>query len=335
VVSSTGRANILDVARHSGVSRTTVSRVLNEPERVPATTVSRVRQAIEELDYKPSPRARSMRTGRSDVIALLVGDVSEPFLGAMAKAVALRADQANLSVILCDIDHSETRLLQFLDQLPRQGVDGIIIATGDDLTSPAIEARLSEVRETVPVVISGRPPREDHNSLSIDFADITYRATQKLIAAGRRQPTFLAARSDQSLYLAGRFVEGYRAAMKEHGLDPRILGDGPDDPEAAELLRAALGPGSAIDALVTVTVMSAMSAIRVLGEAGLSIPGDVAIIACEDVPLADATSPPVTTLGVSPADNGRLLVDLLASHINGTPREFETPLPALVERATT
>lgn len=328
-------ANILDVARAAGVSRTTVSRAMNEPGSLSSETLERVRSAAAALNYVPRTAARSLRSGRTNTVALLVGDISQPFHGGLAKAVTHAAEDRNMSVLLCDLDHSEDRLVGFLERLPLQGTDGIIIATADDLTAPAVRNAMSRASDggTPVVITTAEPVLENVTSLAVDYARIAYDATANLLADGRRNIILVGGL--QSTYIGRELMTGYTRALKESGargeeVTSRIFKSLYSYEGALELVFEYLAGGEPLDGIVVATVPMGLGVIRAVEDAGLSIPGDVAVIACEDIPLANQTRPALSTVGVDAQLSGYELVEVLYGAITGT----ETRPSALPIRAT-
>jgi len=134
----TESASVIDVARRAGVSLGTVSNVLNRPERVAPATRERVRRAIEELEFVRNEAARQLRTGRSRTIGLIVLDVGNPFFTDLAAGVENAAEEAGLSVILCNSGNSASREDHYLSLLQAQRAYGILITpiTGKPIIDP-------------------------------------------------------------------------------------------------------------------------------------------------------------------------------------------------------
>src|SRR6476646_2485219 len=120
-------ANIRDVARHAGVSITTVSATVNESGAVSEETKRRVWAAVEAVGYSPSAIARSLRSGRSRLIGVIVGDIGNPFWASMVRVVEKAAIAAGYSIIVCNTDDDEKRERAILDQLRAQHVAGILM----------------------------------------------------------------------------------------------------------------------------------------------------------------------------------------------------------------
>lgn len=308
-------ATILDVAALAGVSRTTVSRVLNHPQTVPTETLDRVQQAVTSLQFKPNTRARSMRTGRSETIALLVGDVSQPFQSALAKSVAQAAEAQGLSLLLCDLDHNNERLMAFLRQLPHKGVDGILIATGDDF-SPQVTDIIAQTRRAgTPVVVSGRLPSDEPFGVGVDFAAIAQAATNELLQHGSKRPLLLIGTAQS--YVGMKWAVGYRAAVREAGLESIVLEGQYSEQASTALVYQQLSAAQPADGVVAGTVPLALSSIQAAYQARRRVPEDLAIISCEEVGLAELVTPTISSVAVAAESHGDALVQGLCRVISG------------------
>lgn len=301
-------ATILDVARRAGVSRTTVSRVLNEPDRVSPDTLERVRAAVAELKYAPNTVARGLRSGRTGLVALLVGDISQPFHGALAQAVAAAAEERGLGVILYDLGHSRSRLQDVLNKLPGQGVDGIIIATADDISAPEIRAALAHCLESHIAVVTGMELFDDDAVAAVNFdpAAGSRLAVEALAAAGKHAPALLV--GDAASPLARHLARG---APTAHLLEAGYSFEGAGR-VARELPRE-------VDSVIAATLPMAIGVWNALADEGRELP----LILCEDTPLAAHVRPSFTTVAIAPETLGAEMVRLV------TRRAREEPAPAL------
>jgi DNA-binding LacI/PurR family transcriptional regulator len=324
-------ATILDVARLAGVSRTTVSRVLNYPDRVSEDTLRRVRKAADELRYIPSTAARSLRSGRSGTIALLSGDIAQPFHGGLAKAVALSAEARAMSLVLSDLDRSGRRLVEQLSRLPRQGIDGIIIATEVGFAPPAARAALREAIELgIPMVVTvGEHDMPELVTLHANFEAIARLAADRLIGRGCRAFALLVGIEEG--YHSRQLRLGFAAAS---GSEPVVLDGKYKFAEAEHAVLEHLDAGKPLDGLVVATLPMALGAAQAIESRGLRVPDDVAIVVCEDVPLAGFVRPGITSVGVEATDYGEQLVQALDDAIRGV-RSVQEPLePRLIARAS-
>ena len=305
---------ISDVARAAGVSPATVSRVLNQPDTVVADKRQRVLAAIAELDYQPSAAARGLRRGTFQTLALLVGDIAQPFHGRLAKAVQRAAETKGYSVLLGDLDHQHSRLVTLLRSLPARGVDGVIIATADNLDVAPVRSALTELgRRGISVVTaSQRIPSLNVPAITSDYSAAAYDATTHLLNQGRWPIAFLG--GGRSSMLSHELRDGYEAACRaaNHDPDPTLILDGRFDPELAARVTAVLfDQGIPLQGLVALNIPMALGAMSTATDHGLAIPDQLAVVVCEDVPLASHYRPTLTSISIDFDALARHAVDAL------------------------
>ncbi|WP_347877950.1 LacI family DNA-binding transcriptional regulator [Salinibacterium sp. ZJ454] len=307
---------ILDVARRAGVSRTTVSRVLNEPDSVSKDALVRVQQAAAELNYVPSSVARSLRSGRSGTIALLVRDFAQPFNGALAKAVAHAADTRGLNVVLADLGSDDDRLAPVVSRLSRQGVDGIIIATGDDVASGAVyDALAAATARGIAVGITvGDPGDLDISALRVDYRQVGAAATAHLVERGARNIVLLPGPTGG--FHSGELRDGYLQSITGHGPE-RVAWTGYSYDDSLRALTSQLSSDPVVDGIVVGTVPIALGAIRALEAFGLRVPGDVALISCEELPLARHARPAISSMAIDIDRVGHEMVRMVSVAMGG------------------
>ncbi|GLU91136.1 LacI family DNA-binding transcriptional regulator [Agromyces sp. NBRC 114283] len=318
-----GQATILDVARLAGVSRTTVSRVLNEPERVTPDTLAKVRAAADRLNFVPSAAARSLRNGRTGTIALLVGDVSQPFHGGLAKTISHEADDLGYSVMLYDLAHSETRLRRVLEKLPKQGVDAVVLATADALVEPETLQALDVLHEHgIPVLTTvDRDDARHALSLGFDYREPARAATSAMAGSGHGPVALLVGTGIGPL--GRQLVAGYLDALSPGA--PELVVETPYDFDGAQAAAAALLDRASVGGILAATVPMAIGAIRAAEARGLRVPDDLVVLSGEEVPLAAQVRPAITTLSAAAERNGHAIMRLLADALAGR----DAPRPPL------
>jgi len=261
-------ATIYEVAARAGVSPATVSRVFNGHPVSPEKE-RRVRDAAKELRYVPNRTARRLRRQTSELIALLIPDIENPFFTALARGVEDRAQQAGFSVVLCNTDDDPAKETHYLDIVNSEDMAGVILA-------PA--ARDGDIAHAVdrgrPVVAVDRHTGFDIDAVMVDNRAAGAAAANALIDAGYRRvaciagPAALAGTEERRIgwqqALASRGIEGDLGALVRHG-NFRI-----DGGRAAmlDLLRSSEPP----DAVVTTNNLMAVGALQVLIEEGLAPP---------------------------------------------------------------
>ena len=313
------RNTIAEVADRAGVSPTTVSHVLSGNRPVADTTSRRVREAIEALGYRPSSLARSLRLQRSQTIALIVPDITNPYYPVLARGVDDELDGRYLTFV-CNTDGQREREMRFAAEARDRQVDGVIIAafgmTGEDA-----ETLLGH---GVPVVGLGQHLRGKR--LDAVFTDDEHggqEATRHLIARGHRRIGLISGPEGAGVLRTA----GHHRALTEAGLaiDPalEVLGDW-HRAGGAEAMRRLLDMAKPPTAAFAENDLMAIGALDVARERALSVPADVAIVGYDDIEAAQMTTPPLTTV-VNPAyeagrQAGRLLLDRMVGGYDGRAR---------------
>jgi LacI family transcriptional regulator, galactose operon repressor len=323
-----------DVAARAGVSRTTVSHALSGRRSVAAATLARVRKAAEELGYRPSQVASSLRTKRTQMVGLIVPDIANPFYPAVARGLHDAIAPDGYYTIIGSTDGERETEIGFLDGLVRRGVDGIVVFSfaveEQDLTK-VVPAR------TPMVVATGRLPTS-HDWVGTDDAGGAEAATQHLLAQGITEIAFVS--GPKGLGPGDRRLAGYVRAMQAAGLVPA----------ESDILRSdytVAGGRRAVDellarrrpprAVVCANDLIAIGALEAARDAGVDVPARLAVIGFDDIDAASLVAPPLTTV-VNPAyefglECGRLLLDRLLGTFDGPPRTVVVPT-RLVVRAT-
>jgi len=329
-------ATLRDVARLAGVSFKTVSNVVNGHPSVAPATRTRVLQAIEEAGYRPNRSARRLRSGRSGVIALAVPALSHAYFAELADDVITAARRHGLDVVVHQTGGDAERERRVLDEA-RDGVtDGLLF-------SPLglREEDAAEFDPALPLVLLGERilgGGPDH--VTMENVAGARAMTSALLDRGRRRIAVLGARPQESTGTAGLRLTGYRAALAEHGVgssDELIVPTGGwTRSHGAEAARRVLDAGA--DAIFAITDELALGALRALADAGVDVPGDVAVAGFDDIEEARFSTPRLSTVDAGRARIADLAVETLVERIGSDePREgrlITTPF-AVVEREST
>jgi DNA-binding LacI/PurR family transcriptional regulator len=301
-------ARITDVARQAGVSPATVSRVLNRPDLVTPEKRDRVLAAVKSLDYSPNALASGLRAGAVRTVALLVGDISQPFQGAFAKAISRHGEALGYRVLLCDLDHSEERLVRLLGEFRTSDISGVVLATADDLSTPPVLAAIAAAQARgLSVVSSSQEINASVPAIVPRYQAISHLATLHLATQGRWPIIFLG--GSWKSPLSRERLGGYERACAELGYhdyaDWTLDGNfGVDQSRnALEALfeqRTASGfgrPGAPFG-VVAINMRMAIGALQAAEDRGLSVPGDMSLVCCEELQLAAEWRPAVSTVGI-------------------------------------
>ncbi len=275
------------------MSRSTVSRVLNDLDAAPERTRVRVVAAAEKLGYRPTAAARALRGGRWDMVALMVGDLAQPYFSSLAKAVEAAARRAGLSTMLIGVDRDVRRLEAALDSLEPLALSGIILSVGRDLSAPQLSRRLERLQAsgTPLVVTSQRIERSTIPAVLADHEGAAYAATRSFLDEGHRLVA-LAAGDPAAPHVAG-LVSGFLGAFPPEdraAAETRIVYSPFEIPATRDVVRAFLLDHQP-DAWVAAATYPALGVAVAYG-------GDPPVIACcESVPILDTMGSRFRTYG--------------------------------------
>ncbi len=300
-----GTPTIHDVARAAGVSISTVSRALSRPDRVNGGTREVVVRAADELGYRPSPQARSLLSGRSDTVMLVLPDVTNPFFFGLIRGVQRQAAESGYSQVVVDTDESvDTETNQLL--AARKSVDGVVLAA-----SRLDDTALARAAERVPLVAINRSVA-GVGSVVIDTPAAVRDAVAHLARLGHADIAYLGGPTGS--WSGNRRRRAVMAAAR--GLDLRAVHLG-NHPPTREGGTAATGAvlASGVTAVLAFNDLQAIGLLAGLATAGVRVPGDVSVVGCDDIFGADFCSPALTTLAAPVEQAGRLATTLLLERL--------------------
>jgi LacI family transcriptional regulator len=330
---SHGRATIADVAQLSGVSTTTVSHVLTGKRPVSAATQDRVRAAVHELGYQPNHVARNLRIGSSQMVAVVVPDITNPFYSQLVRGVtdALGATYAGY---VCSTDGSAARERTFVEDAVARGVDGIVISTAD----PGAEPGPLRFNRSVPMVNVGGGLDEPEVDLVVSAdEDGSYAAVHHLLSRGAERIAMI---TGPHLTAANR-MSGYRRALADAGKQELrslvVTGDFTRAGGRAAMTRLMRGRRRP-DAVFCANDLTAIGALDAARELGLKVPQDVRVVGFDDIDAASLVSPALTTVA-NPAyesgwSAGGLLNDRLRGRHSGPRRTLVLPCRLIVRETS-
>lgn len=307
------RPTLEAVAAHAGVSRATVSRVVNGGAGVRATVRERVQRAVSDLGYVPNSAARSLVTRRTGAVAVVIGEpeariFSDPFFGRQLRGISRELSAADTQLLLLYVEHR--------DDYPRIGrylaaghVDGALMFSlhhDDPLPAMARAAGL-------PAVYGGRPgadgpPRPLY--VDTDNRGGARQAVRHLLDRGRRRIAVITGPLDQTS--AVDRLDGYRDALAPREPDPRLIADGGFTAAGGERAMARLlADVPDLDAVFACSDLMATGALRALRARGRRVPQDVAVVGYDDLEPATWADPPLTTVRQDVEEMGGLMARLL------------------------
>jgi DNA-binding LacI/PurR family transcriptional regulator len=300
-----------DVARQAGVSHQTVSRVLNGHPNVSGKTRASVLAAIRDLGYRPNAAARTLVTGRTNVLGVISFDTTLYGPASMLYGIE-RAARPGYSVAIASLARFDRRSLpEAVERFLGQGVDGIIVIAPE---TAAVEA-LTGLAGDIPLVAVGCGTRARLPSVAIDNLSGAAKATQHLLDLGHETVHHIG--GPDSWLDAQERVEGWRQTLRAVGAhEPELLrGDWSARSGYEVGHRLAATPG--VTAVLCGNDPMALGLVRALAERGRSVPGDVSVVGFDDVPEAAFFLPPLTTVRQDFGQLGRHALHLLLDRISG------------------
>ena len=318
IVERTTPSTIRDVADRAGVSTATVSRVLAGIGNPKPDTAAAVLRAVEELGYRPSGVARSLRMKRTRTLGLIVTDIQNPFFPELVQAADSAARGLNYSIILGSAAYDEHRAMHYLDLMVDRRVDGLIIASSQ-LSDESWQWLLAS---PVPVVVVNAEPRGlPVPVITSDNVGGTRLAVEHLVGLGHRRIAYI--RGYEGFTADLPRVESFRAACADAGLEAsditEVRGDGQfegGEAAAAQLLAA----GGDMTAIVCHNDVTAIGAMRAIRASGRRVPADISVVGCDDIAAASWVVPALTTVAQQKAEMGRLAVERLAAALDDPDR---------------
>lgn len=306
-------AKIEDVARRAGVSTATVSRVLSGKPHVSDELRERVLETIQELDYRPSRVARSLRVQRSSIIGLIISDIQNPFFTSIVRAVEDVAQQRGYSIILCNSDEDVAKELTYIELMLAEQVSGMIISP----TASNNEAYRGLVERRVPVVaIDRRIDGVPIDTVVGDNVGAARKVVSHLIENGYQRVGAVLGIPDAST--GAERYQGYVEALMEHGapLLPELVRSGPPrSSNGYELTLELLTLPTPPDAIFTGNNLLTIGALRAIYELGLRIPSDIALAAFDELDWMFLVRPALTVVIQPTYEMGWQAAELLLERI--------------------
>jgi LacI family transcriptional regulator len=288
--------NIKQVAKRARVSTATVSRTINDSAKVKPNTAARVRKAIEDLNFYPNTHARTLVSGRSRMLGLIISDITNPFFPDLVKSFEDQAVQQDLEVLIGNTDYKPKRMANCIRRMVERKVDGVAI-----MTSEADSELIGELtRRNIPTVFldTGKNSPNSAN-LRIDYAQGIHEALQHLFSLNHKRIAFIT--GPLNLESARIRHKAFLSGLKAQGISERgMIEKGNHNIEGGSIAMKQLlklpHPPTAVVASNDLTAIGALGAIL---EAGLKVPDDISLIGFDDISFAHLTQPPLTTVILS------------------------------------
>ncbi|QEE62411.1 LacI family transcriptional regulator [Salinibacterium sp. dk2585] len=323
-----------EVARVAGVSRSTVSRVVNGSPNVTADVIATVNRAIDELGYVPNRAARSLASRRTHAIALVIPEntakfFADPYFASVIQGVALHlaTTEYTLSLLIA----SETETEKTRRYLQGGNVDGALI-----LSHHSDDQAYVQLSRRMPIVFGGRPMSGSDGTHYVDVDNVAAArsATEYLIGRGKTRIATISGPHDMASGLDR--LQGWREALDAAGLAADLHEEGDFTPPSGEdAMRRLLERGEEFDGLFAASAQMASGALIALRKAGLRVPEDVGVVSIDNDYFAQNALPPLTTIDQPSVQQGSKMADVLLRLIEGEDVPYATIIPtSLVERTS-
>lgn len=325
-----GRATIGDVAGLAGVSKATVSRVLNSSRTVAPEKAKAVHDAIVKLGYEPFGPAKALRQSRVRIWAVIIADIQNPFFTSVVRGIEDVAHVNGYRLVLCNSDDDLGKEASYVDIAVRERMSGVVIAAASSKSS-----HIDRLRDDgIPVVAIDR--RLDDAKVDAVVVDNTAGATEAtlhLIESGYRRIGCIAGPAEVST--SAERLAGYRNALRlaGHRYDKSIVRRA-DYREAGayKVTLNLLDQPEPPDALFIANNLMTVGAIRAIHERGLSIPDDIGLVGFDDSPVAELLRPMVTVVAQPVIEIGRTAAELLLDADPSRPARDVVLAPRLIVR---
>lgn len=313
-------ASMRDVAALAGVSPRTVSNVVRNYVHIAPDTRQRVQSAIDELRYRPNASARSLRRGRTGIIALAVPEIAAPYFAELADLVQREAGERGVTLLVDQTGGSPEREALVLDGYHTGVIDGLLFSPMS-ITAGGLAAQALQI----PTVLLGERVAGGTGLLHVGIDNVAAArcATAHLLGRGRRRVAAVGADATENLGPAARRLQGHRLALADAGLPaaPELEVDTGSWNHAAgyAAVTALLHSGPPVDGLFCFNDVLALAAVRAVHDAGLRVPEDVGVVGWDDIAVAAYAVPSLTTVRPDKAAIARTSVERLLALVAGVP----------------
>jgi LacI family transcriptional regulator len=316
------RASLKDIAESLNVSKTLVSLVLNNKADewgISEETQKKVRKKAEELNYYPNQMARGLRTGKSNIIGLVVADISNPFYAKISRTIEFEVARLGYHLLVCSSDEVEEKEMKLIELLrDRQRVEGLIVAT----TQQNAEQFNQLKKQQYPLVFIDRKLDGFTSSfVGVDNNKGAYQMVEHLIKNGMRKIGMLNI-SPMHLSSLNERVDGYKEALKKHGIKfnndwLQSVSYNDISNTTTQAVTKLLSPSVGCEAIFTINNYVAIHCLQAVHKMKKRIPEDVAVVCFDDLDAFNFSHPPLTTVAQPVEQIGEESVKLLMKQIDG------------------
>jgi LacI family transcriptional regulator len=315
--------DIREVAKRAKVSTATVSRTINRPASVTPKTAERVWKVIRELRYFPNTHARSLVSGRSRILGLLVSDVTNPFFPELIQGFDDLAVEHGYELLISSTRYDPARMALAVKRMLERTVEGVAIMTSE--MDPLLTEQIA-LRKVPMVFLDVGMESEGVSNIVVDYALGINEAVGHLLELGHTRIAFISGPAALKSAMTRR--SAFLQCLKSRGIieDERLMPQGDHTVDGGFLaMQELLALDQPPTAVLNSNDLTAMGALRAVRGAGLQVPWDISIIGFDDIHLAEFTEPPLTTVRLPRDELARKAFQALLSDIRGTDEVNETP----------
>lgn len=332
---------IKDIAKACGVSKTTVSRYLNNSGYVSKDVADRIKKQIEDMNYVPSSMARNLSMNTSSEIAVIIPEVTNPFFSEVLQGITELADKAGLNILYFNTDRNPEKELKALDSLRSHPVQGVILTPATEgLIERDHNNRFLEAVEilNVPVVLLDRDiSYVDWDGVFYNNFKGAYDCTKLLIEEGHTKIATIT--GDLSLQIGRDRQQGYQQALIDHGIDIQddFSLDGDFTTETSyQQMKKLLTLDSLPTAIFSPNNLTTLGILKALFETGLKVPDDIAFVGFDDIELLNILNIHITSAHRDTIEMGRQAMDLLLKKISKLSQETQKIIiePHMIRRGS-
>lgn len=315
------KSSLEDVAKALGVSKTLVSMVLNGKASqygISKKTEERVWKMVDEMGFKPNATARKLRTGKSNVLGLIVADISNPFYAKIARSVEDAANKKGYHMLICSSDENPKREADLISILADQHqVDGLIVSS--TLDDPQMFDRLK--RQNTPFILLDREFTIDSfPSVTVDNKKGAELLTQHLLDKGIKKIGLITLSPSHISTLKDR-INGYKDALTRNGaeVNQALIREVSFENLREDIIKEVdflLSSDHKVNAIFALNNLVALYTLEAIHNKGLKIPKDIALVSFDDIELFKYTSPPITAVSQPLEKLGEQAMELLFSLMN-------------------
>ena len=296
-----------EVARQAGVSKATVSRVLNRTQSIAPETKRRVLEVVQHLNYHKNVHARRLATGRSDLFGLVISEITNPYFHEIIRGFQADAWDRGFDVVLCNTEYSATRNKSVIQKLLESDVRGVAIMTSSLDKNATAELTAAGIGL---VFCNISPAEKLASNVSIDYPRGISQAIEHVVQLGHRRTAVIAGPEDNRT--AVTIKQALVTGLVEQNMNPlAVLHSNYRVDAGASAVRALLSAPEFPTVIFCGNDLIAMGAMNALEEAGVRIPEDISVIGIDDISFAFLARPPLTTIRVPRERLGRIAFQAL------------------------